>query len=243
MNRVENWRPAASIAAACFDEASLLAWFDRVDPTPLIRRGLPMISAPAWDPEGLVALFGLDNPNHCFRVAPHRWATFHEPQITRGFAHFLDIGSRRQRLARAIAFVKAAAVCAGEDPSDVDRFAATSVRCVAEENRTDILIELRHGDQRIGASVEAKFGHRLTRGQLPKALSYAQDERRWTMERSVLIVVAPSDPSTTRMLRRNSRWRGTSWWSLLRSIEDLTDAETDDEDYRRFRRTVWHRAY
>jgi hypothetical protein len=238
-----DWRAATRIAAPRYDAAALTAWFARVDPTPLIRRGLPMIPAPAWDRGALSTLFGLDNANHCFHVAPHTWAKFHEPQITGGFVHFLNAGDHKQRLARAIAFVKAAATCAGKCPVDIDKFSATSARCVSEENRTDILVELHRGEQRIGASVEAKFGHALTTGQLRKALLHARKSG-WAMDRSVLLVVAPRPPGTGGLLGKNKSWRGTSWLALMDELErSMRDMGCDDDEFRRFRRTVWHRAY
>lgn len=183
------WRAATRIAAPRFDAASLEDWFARVDPTPLIRRGLPMIPPSAWSREALSTLFGLDNPNHCFRVAPHSWTTFHERQITTGFVHFLNHGGRHQRLARAKAFAKAAAACAGKDMA-VD--AATAVRCLAEENCTDILVELVVDGELVGASIEAKLGHALTKGQLPKARRTIRD-RGGDPEQFSLLVVAPDN--------------------------------------------------
>lgn len=247
MIATSSWLPAAEMNASPFDATALLAWLDIVgDPTPMIRRGLPMIDPPAWDADALAALFGFDNANHCFHVAPHQWARFHEPQITVGFAHFLNSGTTAMRLSRVVAFAKAAALCAGRDPAAIDAFCATSARCVAEENRTDILVELRHGGQRIGVSVEAKFGHRLTAGQLPKALKHARDVCGWAMDHAILLVVAP-DPDVLQasVLRQNRRfgWHVASWWSLLTQLERVMAPDFDCHDYRRFRRTVWHRAY
>lgn len=244
-----DWQAAAAVPPPRFDEGALRSWFDRVDPGPLIRAGLerrdvPPISRPVWGGEALSQLFGLDRPTHCFHTTPHVWASFHEPQITCGFAHFLNKGGGSQRLARAVTLLKAAMVCAGKDPAIVDAFGATSARCKAEESRTDILVELHHGDRRIGTSIEAKFGHRLTRGQLPKAMRHAES-RGWTMADSALLVVAPGDAKGGKTILRNYRnagWRTTDWATLILKIEAFTDAQHDCADYRRFRRTVWYRA-
>lgn len=217
------------------------------NPAAAVRTGLPAIPPPVWQQgaDALSNLFGLDRPNHCFAAAPHPWARFHEPQITGGFAHFINTRAPRQRLARAVAFVKAAAACAGKDVAAIDAFGPIAAYCVAEENRTDILIELRRGEDRLGAVLEAKFGHRLTQGQLPKALKHARDIRALSMDQSVLLVVAPDVTVLDgRVLRQNHRygWRATSWWALLDQLERFTAPADDCCDYRRFRRTVWHRA-
>lgn len=245
MSAAADWHAATRIAAPRYDVAALTAWFARVDPAPLIRSGMPMIPAPTWDRGALSALFGLDNPNHCFHVAPHRWATFHEPQITGGFAHFLNSGDHRQRLARAVAFVKATATCAGADPKFIDDFDATFARCVAEENRTDLLVELRRGEQRIGAAVEAKFGHLLTTGQLPKAEQTITDLGA-KPEDFIRLIVAPDPLHVDKFILRDEgeNWTTMSWSGLLGSLErHIAPGTADCADYRRFRRTVWHRAY
>lgn len=240
------WRAAAQFPAPDFDDNALKAYVQVVgDPTPLIRSGLPMIGSPAWSLGlwGITSLFSLANPTHCFRVLPHAWARFHEPQVTAGFAYFLNSGPARCRVARALAFVKAAARCAGRNVSSIDAFDVQTARCVAEENRTDILVELRSGSRRVGAAIEAKFGHKLTRGQLPKALRHVRDCD-WIVQDSVLLVVSPDAASLNpAIMRQNRNWHAASWWSLLSNLEQLTDPDHDCDDYRRFRRTVWRRAY
>jgi hypothetical protein len=236
---------AASIAPPRFDAAALHAYLHGVgDPTPLIRQGLDMIQSAEWagGADGLTDLFGLDRRHHCFHVAPHAWATFHEPQITAGFVHFLTAGDRPRRLSRAISLAQAAAHCAGKT---LDVRGIVSARCAAEENRTDILVELHGGPRPIGASIEAKFGHQLTTGQLPKAYAHASAQG-WDLEKSAFLVVTSDPADLTLAIMRQNRprgWRATAWWALLSELERLTDPAHDCADYRRFRRTVWHRAY
>lgn len=245
------WQPAMLVAPPRYDDAALQSWFDRVDPGPAIRAGLsrsdlPPIPPPEWNREALTRLFGLDRASHSFHAAPHVWAGFHEPQIARGFAHFLNEGCLAQRLARATALVKAALFCAGKDSTSVDEVGLIAAYAAAEENRTDLLVELRGAGHKIGALIEAKFNHRLTRRQLPKAMKYVRDKREWILDDSALLVVAPgrANPGDA-ILRnyRNAEWRATDWASLILAIESFTDAQWDSTDYRRFRRTVWHRAH
>lgn len=263
------------IAPPPFDRDALRAWLGIVGAAdPLVRRGLSQVRPPAFDsaplmatlaifgdstttigrglgiaPPGwrdgakaLGALFGL-GPDHCFHVAPHIWTRFHEPQITRGFAHFIDSGSPARRLARAVALIGAAAASGG---FDLDLDGATAATCLAEENRTDLLVEVLAAGRRVGASIEAKFQHKLTSGQLRKALDTIRGRPgndKAAPARYARLVVAPDDPSGTPALRQNRQWRGAAWSTLLLHLERLTDPAHDCLDYRRFRRTVWHRAY
>ncbi|WP_139278803.1 hypothetical protein [Sphingobium sp. YR657] len=246
---VNNWSGASSIASRLFDAAALEEYLELIgNPLTLIRRGIPMIAPQPWTTgsRGIAQIFGLDKPSHCFSVSPHAWTRFHEPQITAGFAHFLNDGSHKVRRSRALALLRAAALCSDRKLDGIDSFDSLSVRCVAEENRTDILVEVRSGSKLIGASIEAKFGHQLTRGQLPKAYSHARDVCRWAMDQSIFLVVAPDASAlNSAIMRQNKRfgWRAASWWTLLSHLEQQIDPAHDCPDYRRFRRTVWHRAY
>lgn len=117
-----------------------------------------MVGLPAW-PQGaraMATVFKDLGESHCLHLAPHAWAEFHEPQITRGFVHFLKSGGAQQQLARAIAFVKAATLSAGSDHAAIDCFKPQSARCAAEEERVDILVELRRDSNRIGAGGEVR---------------------------------------------------------------------------------------
>lgn len=244
MSKTAPWEPAARIDPPAFEGTSLLGFFARIDPSPQIRRGLLMIPTPEWRREPISDLFGLEDPGHCFHVGPYNWARFHEPQITRGFQHFLGSGTREQRTRRMYAFVKAAELCAGRDLA-IAPAAITSASCTAEENRTDLLIELACGSRRFGVSLEAKFGHALTKGQLPKAKKYAMHERQWAEDDTILLVVAPHVAELSKSIMRVNRcvgWNATSWNTLLLHLEAWTQFEDDCPDYRRFRRTVWSRA-
>lgn len=246
---IREWSDALRISPRNFDAELLEDYLDLIgDPVALIKRGIPMITPQAWAAgrHGIEQFFSLDRPSHCFSVSPHAWARFHEAQITAGFAHFLNEGAHNVRRSRAVALFQAAALSSNQELEGIDGFDDLSVRCVAEENRTDLLIELRSGSKLIGASIEAKFGHQLTKGQLPKAYSHARDVCRWAMEGSIFIVVAPdTNALNSAILRQNKRfgWRAASWWTLLSHLEQQTDPSHDCLDYRRFRRTVWQRAY
>lgn len=242
-----DWKDVSLPAAPPFATGALMGYLAIVGgPAGSIHRGMPAIPPPAWS-EGAAAasrLFRLDE-DHCFHTPPHVWSNFHEPQITRGFAHFLGMGPPSLRRGRALAFMRAAALCAGRTFGETDLDGAT-FRCIAEENRTDVLLECRTNGGRFGVSLEAKFGHRLTRGQLPRAMAHARDGCGWNLDRSVFLVVAPdADALNGPVMHANRRngWVPTSWWNLLDLLEREMRPAFDCMDYRRFRRTVWHRAY
>ncbi len=243
------WQTLRAGFAQRFDRESLESYLEIVgDPLPLIRRGLASLQVPDWQScvQGLSAHFNLADDHHCFHVPPHRWARYHEPQITAGFSHFLSLGSQRCRVERAAALAKAVATCVGTGTAAMDGLSFDSAVCRAEENRSDIVLELSAGSRRMGVSIEAKFGHQLTKGQLPKARDHVRENYGWEPGDTYLLVIAP-DPDTldALILRQNRRfgWRATSWWEFLSVLERVTNPSFDCEEYRRFRRTVWHRAY
>lgn len=232
------WHALATAPAPRFDAAALAAWLDLVgNPDATIRLKGDSFPTRDWAADGLCDLFDLDAAHHCFHSSPHTWARFHEPQMTRGLAHFLSAGDPARRRARCVAFVKAAALCAGVKAGPFEH--VSTATAVAEENRTDLLVTLRNGGRPFGASIEAKFGHALTPGQLQKAREHV-DGLEWDPDASVLLVVAPE---ARKLPARLKRWRSTCWWSLLSQFERQLASAHDCEEFRRFRRTIWHRAY
>ena len=55
-------------------------------------------------------VFGVDRKHHLFFAKPIAWATFTEPQFTKGFAHFLDVPKQIVRIERTRALLKALGV-------------------------------------------------------------------------------------------------------------------------------------
>lgn len=183
--------------------------------------------------------FGL-HAHGALAAEPHRWAQFHEPQITRGFRHFLSTGPAEIQRRRAQAMV--AAIWGDRMPVGFEAEASTAS---AEEGRIDLAVVLTGPDgRRIGAIVEAKFKHRLTARQLQRYRQRATARWQLAPEDRRLTVVMPSlDAVSRRFLKRNPEWRFLSWERLLVRLDNALDAPIDDEDFRRFRRTVWLRAY
>lgn len=207
---------------------------------------------PVWQ-EGLGALrytFGLQRKGHCFTVAPHVWAWFHEPQITGGFVHYLTGGSLTRCKSRAEAFLRAAFRCAGRSCDflggrTVSHVAAEAELAVGKGKRIDILLELTLDDGSCaGVVIEAKFGADLSARQLGSYHEHATNRPNWCSKQSVFLVVAPQLGSLNRaVLDANPDWASRSWWTFLCDVEQELPPQHDCDDYRRFRRTVWNRAY
>ncbi len=203
--------------------------------------------------EGLAAMrrvFGLEREGHCLTTEPHRWAWFHEPQITGGFVHFLTEGSRLCSLGRTTAFVSAALHVAGRTSNALVGRRILDVSAAAElqvdgGTRIDILVELELDDESmIGVIVEAKFGADLSPTQLACYRRHALKRAGWRVDQTVLLILAP-EPARLKqsVLDRNPDWSVQSWWRFLHRLEHDLPPEHDCEDYRRFRRTVWEGAY
>lgn len=244
-----DWRVLSDRQSAAID----VSWFDVVNKTragaiEAIRSGIPTVRHQPRSEElsGLSTVFGLNATTHCFNELPHSWAHLLEPQITRGFVHFLNEGDADRRRARCLSFVRAALACSPRSIPIAENWQPATVVAEAEENRIDILVELTDGHRKFGAAIEAKFGHKLTHGQLEKGEDHVTDRkgRRWDPVRSAFLVIAPLvqriDP---KLLGKRPNWQAVSWWAFLNRLEREIDQQQDCSDYRRFRRTVWYRSY
>ena len=241
-------------AALCF-LASLLS--DAL--TRVIADGkLPFEHLPSWDcmRPALDRVFGIDLHHHFLHATPLEWlqeARLSEPQITRGFAHCLDVGGRATRTGRIRALLRAL----GSDPGDADsglREARVRPEAPANRKRIDLLIEWTDASRRKrGAVIEAKFGAHVTPGQLPSyrrrleriESDYRREVSANEQERPLLFLVSPlRDAGITRALRRqrSQDWRWMSWRSLLLAYDRVLDPDHDDDAFRRFRRALWDRA-
>lgn len=219
---------------------------------------LPFEHLPSWDctRPALDRVFGIDLHHHFLHAAPLEWlqeVRLSEPQITRGFAHCLDVGGRAVRTGRIRALLRAL----GSDPGDADsglREARVKPEAPANRKRIDLLIEWTDASRRKrGAVIEAKFGAHVTPGQLPgyrRRLERIESDYRREVsaneqERPLLFLVSPlRDAGITRALgrQRSQDWRWMSWRSLLLAYDRVLDPDHDDDAFRRFRRTLWDRA-
>lgn len=234
----------ASVVDLCSftsDQHSALKWFGRksLDAVRFVvcERSLSGVARP-WSSyaQAFDELFRL-SPTHCFAARAHDWTSFHEPQLTRGLAHFLSVGSTGQRRARVHAFLKAT----GAERLPIKADSLCQCDAVAEEGRIDLkVIATTEHDLKIGVVVEAKLGHKITTGQLSRYRKLSRGDA----DDLLLCVVAPSlTTSSRRALRKNAAWQFHTWRTLLLGLEENLPVEADDDDFRRFRRTMWKEAY
>ena len=210
---------------------------------------------PGWRQarQAMEGAFGFHRAHHFFHAAPLGWvgrARLTEPQVTKAIAYFLHSEDPITRGGR----VRALLTALGSRTEDVAGNArATAEASVAgKRQRIDLLVEWRDGrgfDR--AAAIEAKFGHGVTTGQLPAYRGHLlRVERRYRgaehdggPEPPLLFVVS-SDyrKGDARALAKNRDWRWKSWRSLLLAWDRFLDPQHDDEEFRRFRRTLWDRA-
>ena len=205
-----------------------------------VRGGaLPFAGTPDWSSgiQAIESVFALKRRAHLFRAVPSvTWATFTEPQLTKGFARFLHDPDPAARIERVRALLKAlGAAELGEGMTEVE---VTDEAPTSGNKRIDLLIEWRDSsERRYAAAIEAKLGHHVTSGQLP---AYRNHLRKIAEDRQLLIVVGPRlTARTDRSLRRNRDWRWTTWRDLLIAYERALPVHYDDGEYLRFRRTLW----
>ena len=208
-----------------------------------IRRGVLCFAVtPDWSSgiQALESVFALKRREHLFRAAPSvTWATFTEPQLTKGFARFLNDPDPTARIEKVRALLMAlGAADLGEEMTEV---MVTAEAPTSGNKRIDLLIKWRDSsERRYAAAIEAKLGHHVTSGQLP---AYRNHLRKIANDRRLLVVVAPRlTKRTDRSLRRNRDWRWTTWRDLLIAYERALPVDYDDGEYLRFRRTLWDQA-
>ncbi len=168
---------------------------------------------------------------------PHKWAIFHEPQITGGWAYFLN---GPHSLARC----QAAFDAAWKARADVPEIACVE-GVYAELDKLDLLVLAETADdRRVALCIEAKFGHSLAEAQLNGYVEKVAKHRGSddTKDRAML-VLAPSLRADVRSaLTSASEWQFQTWQEWLIRFENALPRYADDPDFCRFRRTTLERA-
>ena len=187
--------------------------------------------------QAIESAFALKRQSHLFRAEPSvTWAKFTEPQLTKGFARFLNDPETITRIERVRALLKALGMAQLGD--DMTQATVTAEAPTSGGKRIDLLIEWQDSaERRYAAAIEAKLRHHITTGQLP---AYRNHLRKIAKKRRLLVVVAPQlTDRTDRSLQRNRDWRWTTWRNLLVAHERVLPIDCDETEYLRFRRTLW----
>lgn len=186
--------------------------------------------------------FGLSNEQHSLHVEPLEWLRLGETLATKGLQHFLASSDERTRL-----FLEALAPEV-DWPSDLAGI-SVDAETRAGRGRIDLLILGQSQGSTWGAVIEAKFEHSLKGNPLPDYMRHGSKKgirfsaNILTERTGVLIVLGKQYCRQTRKrLIRNEQWRFVHWREVLRRFDAALVEERPDEDFRRFRRTLWKRA-
>lgn len=192
--------------------------------------------------EAISVHFGLGNQQHSLHVAPLEWLRLGETLATQGLKHFLAASDSRAHL-----FLKAIApeIDWPPDLAGINVNAETH----AGRGRIDLLISGRYQEATWGAVIEAKFEHSIKSNPLP---DYMHHGAKIGMEFGPSVMAKPTGAlivlgkrvcrQTRKRLRRNKYWRFVHWREVLRRFDAILAEDIPDEDFRRFRRTIWERA-
>jgi hypothetical protein len=193
---------------------------------------------PDFRPETINKVFGNNgHEGHAFNAAPLNWGfVLTEPQVTRGLAHFLNAANtaRRRR-----AFLTALGV---EGPADDSRLAGGTVETeVATGNggRIDLLMRWSDAQGTHGIVIEAKFGHNISQGQLPKYRNHIVYKIKNT---SFFVIGLQRKKKDDKQFRRNKSWEYMTWRAVMHRFEVALSRESggdSDPEFARFRRSVW----
>lgn len=208
---------------------------------------------PDWSKSraAMTAAFGFDLRHHLFHADPVYWVRLTEPQATSAFVDFLNADDRAVREGRVRAFLRALGSDGGQPDAVLGEASAEAEADAGQQKRIDMLLRWQDASNlRRGAIVEAKFGHQISVGQLPQYRVHLLRgiERQYrkaseSRERPLLFVVSSRRRRhDDKALARNRDWRWMSWRSLLLGYDRALAPEHDDDEFRRFRRTLWDRA-
>lgn len=198
-------------------------------------------------------LFGdLRHSQHMFHSASLDWnIKLHEAQITQAISYFL---STDQRICNA--FIAALSVnqprpCGmlsfqSTDEYQVDAEVRVDKKHKGQQGFIDLLISwVSDDDKRNAMVIEFKLEHSITRGQLGKYRSHAQEK--YDCFELCLVTKRGLDAKSRRVLShsRNKDWNHLYWDNLLRAWErELTATGLAlPDDFNRFRRTLWDRVF
>ena len=230
--------------AAAKPEGNMAQFLRNVDPGSVQSCFQARAVRDVWLP----GIFGRAWPGHALKREPllGPW-TMTEVMATTGIVHFLRGQLRRDGShGRAEAFVRACLPRYCEDDSVLcfalasPHIAIEAERLTDDNRRCDIWIEwTAESGERVVLVVEAKFDAPDQEGAFGAYHTHAHD---WG-DRKFLVYLTtdgrkPGGPGA-------SDWIGLSWASMLGRWEDeLSGRErsADDEDFHRFRRSLWDRA-
>lgn len=187
----------------------------------------------------LNAIFGLVRPDHAFDHEPLRWGFgLTEPMATKTLARLLSAGSGETRARRVSAFLQAVGL-----PEDCASLRALErCRIVAEQDHIDMkLVWADDAGRDVVVIIEAKFGHKITKGQLSGY--WAAVKKAHGCQRPFASILLTLDNSVCAVLKNQQRinWKQVDWRNFWLRFERLRPIEHNPA-LQMFLRTLWHRS-
>lgn len=186
--------------------------------------------------------FGLVRGHHCFNVEALEWFRMSETQATKGLRHFLAQDKERIQL-----FLHALAPTIAWPAAFEALTVDAEIR--AGRGRIDLIVRGEAQGRSWGAVIEAKFEHSLKGNPLSEYRRHAAKLKMMPVgdgpegRTAALIVLGKRiTPQTRKRMSRNAQWRFVHWREVLRRFEMGLTEPAADEDFRRFRRTLWERT-
>lgn len=172
--------------------------------------------------EALESVFGRFTEGHAFLALNPDWGfRLHEPQATSGLAHLLNRGIGKPRVLRIRAFLEALGI-----PELPDDKTLQKAQVHSEVSRIDLEVRFPtiNGGKR-AVLVEAKFGHKLTPGQLRK---YRRERLTYDRLDYRIVGLTPA-AGEGRKGKQTQLWRVVLWRDLWRRFEQRRPYEEDGQ--------------
>ncbi|MEJ8476914.1 PD-(D/E)XK nuclease family protein, partial [Roseibium algae] len=188
--------------------------------------------------ESLNVIYGLSRDHHSFDAPTLDWGfNLTEPQATKTIAHLLNKGSGDVLALRIIAFLSAM-----KSPYVPTIGEARSAVVEAEVNRIDLVLKYQKegSDKYSAVIIEAKFGHKITRGQLSKYTKIIKRDKSVDMASTEWVILGIDDNAMNGLKGRQwNKWRFVSWRGLWLRFEKARPIE-DDPNLTIFLQWLWH---
>jgi len=184
-------------------------------------------------------IFGAFHQHHSFNAPFLNWHfKLSEPNVTQTLAMFLNEGPDDVKARRIHAFLVALKT---PDIPELDRLSHCIV--MAEKDRIDLEIWIPQGSsgQYRPVIVEAKFGHKVTQGQLSKYTGTRRKDKVLIFKERHCVLLALDDTEMKNLVgKQNNIWKFVAWRDLWLTFEKLRPRE-DNPSLSIFLRQLWHR--
>ncbi|MCD4719801.1 MAG: PD-(D/E)XK nuclease family protein [Desulfobacula sp.] len=183
----------------------------------------------------------ISNPNHGLALVNKLYIPkLNERQVTEGIALCLNDSDKICTFKRVLTFLKALPVSKdfikafeGMTNREKSTIKVESEVVTKKNKRIDILIHWESANKPYGIAIEAKFDHKVTKGQLPPYKKYCIDN----FEDRYKLILLTNQGDYNKI---NKDWKPLSWLSLLIRLEKgLKKWNCDDSRFSCFRSMLW----